>query len=65
MAGELVEVPGGSFRMGSVDFYPEEGPVHAVTVAPFAIERHPVTNAQFAEFIAATNYKTVAERAVD
>lgn len=65
MAAELVEVPGGSFRMGSVDFYPEEGPVHAVTVAPFAIERHPVTNAQFAEFVAATGYVTVAEKPLD
>jgi len=51
--------------MGSVDFYPEEGPVHTVTVAPFAIERHPVTNAQFAEFVAATGYVTVAERPLD
>lgn len=51
--------------MGSVDFYPEEAPVHAVSVAPFAIERYPVTNAQFAEFVAATGYVTVAERELD
>ena len=25
---ELVEVPGGRFRMGCADFYPEETPVH-------------------------------------
>lgn len=51
--------------MGSTDFYPEEAPVHPVTVAPFSIERHPVTNAQFAEFVDATGYVTVAERPLD
>ena len=33
--------------------------------APFAVERHPVTNAQFAEFVADTGYVTVAERPLD
>jgi formylglycine-generating enzyme required for sulfatase activity len=36
-----------------------------VTAAPFAIERYPVTNAQFAEFVDATGYVTVAERPLD
>ncbi|MGZ5365341.1 MAG: SUMF1/EgtB/PvdO family nonheme iron enzyme, partial [Mycobacterium sp.] len=62
MLTELVELPGGSFRMGSTQFYPEEAPAHTATVAAIAVERHPVTNAQFAEFVAATNYVTVAER---
>ena len=65
MLTELVELPGGSFRMGSTSFYPEEAPIHTVTVAPFAIERHPVTNAQFAEFVRDTGYVTVAERPLD
>ncbi len=65
MLTELVELPGGEFRMGSTSFYPEEAPVHLATVAPFAIERHPVTNAQFAEFVDATGYVTVAERPLD
>ncbi|MDY6995409.1 MAG: formylglycine-generating enzyme family protein [Actinomycetota bacterium] len=65
MFTDLVEVDGGTFRMGSTQFYPEEVPVHTVTVARFAIERHPVTNAQFAEFVAATGYRTVAEEAPD
>ena len=51
--------------MGSTSFYPEEAPIHLVTVAPFAIERHPVTNAEFAEFVDATGYVTVAERPMD
>jgi len=62
---ELVELPGGSFRMGSTSFYPEEAPIHTVIVPAFAIERHPVTNAQFAEFIAATGYTTVAQQPLD
>jgi formylglycine-generating enzyme len=65
MLTELVELAGGSFRMGSTSFYPEEAPVHTVTVAAFAIEKHPVTNAQFAEFVADTGYVTVAEQPLD
>ena len=65
MLTELVELPGGSFRMGSTSFYPEEAPIHTAEVAGFAVERHPVTNAQFAEFIAATGYVTVAEQPLD
>ncbi|BBZ45804.1 formylglycine-generating enzyme family protein [Mycobacterium parmense] len=65
MLTELVDVPGGSFRMGSTSFYPEEAPVHTVTVGSFAVERHPVTNAQFDEFVCATGYVTVAEQAID
>jgi formylglycine-generating enzyme len=62
---ELVDLPGGSFRMGSISFYPEEAPIHTVTVASFAVERHPVTNAQFAEFVATTGYVTIAEQPID
>lgn len=65
MPNQLVELPGGSFRMGSTSFYPDEAPIHTVTVGPFAIERHPVTNGQFAEFVDATGYVTVAERPLD
>ena len=65
MLTELVELPSGSFRMGSTRFYPEEAPEHTATVGPFAIERHPVTNAQYAEFVAETGYVTVAELPLD
>ena len=65
MLTDLVELDGGAFRMGSTQFYPEEAPVHTVTVAPFAVERHPVTNAQFEDFVADTGYRTVAEVAPD
>jgi formylglycine-generating enzyme len=65
MHTELIRLPGASFRMGSERFYREEAPVHEVTVAPFAIEQHPVTNAQFADFVRVTGYVTVAERPLD
>jgi formylglycine-generating enzyme len=65
MLTELVEVPGGSFRMGSTSFYPEEAPIHTAVVDGFAIERHPVTNAQFAEFVSDSGYVTVAEQELD
>ncbi|MGU3653405.1 formylglycine-generating enzyme family protein [Mycolicibacterium sp. A43C] len=65
MLTDLVSLPGGTYRMGSTAFYPEEAPVHTVTVEPFRIERHPVTNAQFAEFVSDTGYLTVAERPLE
>jgi formylglycine-generating enzyme required for sulfatase activity len=39
-----------------------ESPVRPVTLSPFAIDRHPVTNAEFAAFVDATGYHTEAER---
>lgn len=65
MLTELVELMGGAFRMGSTRFYPEEAPAHTVEVARFAVERHPVTNAQFAAFAEATGYVTVAEQPLE
>ena len=64
-ASQMISIPGGTFRMGSADFYAEEGPVHERTVAPFELDLHPVTNEQFAAFVAATGYVTVAERPLD
>jgi formylglycine-generating enzyme len=62
---DLIELTGGVFRMGSQQFYPDEGPVHDRHVEPFAIEQHPVSNAQFSEFVSDTGYVTVAERPLD
>jgi len=59
----MVAIHPGRFRMGSVDFYPEEGPVREIGVGGFAIDRGPVTVAQFARFVDATGYVTVAEKA--
>ena len=61
----MVWVPGGTFLMGSEDFYPEERPVHRVEVDGFWMDAHPVTNAEFRRFVKATGHVTVAERPPD
>jgi formylglycine-generating enzyme required for sulfatase activity len=58
-------IPPGSFRMGSEDFYPEEGPVRRVEVDGFWIDHAPVTVEAFERFVDATGYVTVAERDPD
>jgi formylglycine-generating enzyme required for sulfatase activity len=62
---EMAWVPGGTFRMGSDNHYPEERPVHSVEVNGFFIDVTPVTNAHFRAFVAATRHITVAEIAPD
>ena len=61
----MAEIPGGSFRMGSEAFYPEERPVHQVEVDGFWIDEQPVTVAEFRRFVKATGYVTLAERPPD
>jgi formylglycine-generating enzyme len=62
---DMVRVPGGTFLMGSDHHYPEEAPAHEVTVDGFWIDRHTVTNAEFARFVRKTGHVTVAERPAD
>ena len=58
-------IPAGSFSMGSNRHRPEERYTHIVRVDGFWIDRHEVTNAQFAKFVRATGYRTLAERGGD
>lgn len=58
----MVHVPGGRFRMGSVDFYAEEQPVVEAEVGDLWVDEHPVTNAEFRRFVKDTDWVTVAER---
>ncbi|MCP1842384.1 sulfatase modifying factor 1 [Bradyrhizobium sp. USDA 4524] len=62
---DMVWIPGGTFRMGSDHHYPEEAPAHRASVDGFWIDRTPVTNAQFREFVRETGHITVAERPPD
>src|ERR1700712_3387870 len=62
---DMAPIPGGAFRMGSNENYPEERPVHTVALAAFRMDRHAVTNARFAAFVAAADYVTFAERLPD
>ena len=58
-------IPGGTFAMGSEDFYPEERPVHHVQVDGFWMDETPVTAADFRRFVRETKHVTVAERPLD
>uniref|UniRef100_A0A8D0L2Q8 Sulfatase modifying factor 2 n=1 Tax=Sphenodon punctatus TaxID=8508 RepID=A0A8D0L2Q8_SPHPU len=59
----LVELPGWKFQTGTnlLEGKNEEGPPREVKVKPFAIDRYPVTNRDFREFVREKKYKTEAE----
>ena len=57
----MLWIPGGTFRMGSDRHYPEEAPSHRVSVDGFWMDRTPVTNRQFKQFVMATGHVTSAE----
>jgi sulfatase modifying factor 1 len=61
----IVWVPGGEFWMGTDDGPEDERPRHKVYVDGFWMDRTEVTNAQFAKFVKATKYVTVAEKKPD
>jgi len=60
----MVWIPDGTYAQGDT-VYPEEGPVTPAHVKGFWMDRHEVTNAQFAIFVKATGYVTEAERPLD
>jgi formylglycine-generating enzyme len=62
---DLVWIPPQTAVVGSDEHYPEEGPARQVAVDGFWMQPHPVTNAQFEEFVVATGYDTVAQRPLD
>ncbi|HEY9868729.1 MAG TPA: SUMF1/EgtB/PvdO family nonheme iron enzyme, partial [Candidatus Obscuribacterales bacterium] len=63
---DMVWIPGGSFKMGCADeSFGDTRPIHEVHLSGFWLDRTPVTNEQFAEFVAATGYVTAAERKPD
>lgn len=58
-------IPAQTALLGSDAYYPEEGPVREATVEGFWMQTHQVSNADFAAFVEATDYLTVAERPID
>jgi formylglycine-generating enzyme len=62
---DMVELPAGTFWMGCDRFYAEEQPLREVAVDAFAIDRGPVTVAEFARFVEETGHVTVAEQPPD
>ncbi len=61
----MVLVAGGTTKLGSRRFYPEELPTREVAVPDLWVDEHPVTNAEFARFADETGHVTVAEVAPD
>jgi formylglycine-generating enzyme len=60
----MVWIPGGTFRMGTSEEHPHfrDAPEHEAQVSGFWLDETEVTNAQFAAFVEATKYLTVAEQ---
>ena len=65
----MVWIPGGSFTQGAKKEDPlamrHERPAHTVSVDGFFMKITEVTNAEYQEFVSATGYITIAERALD
>ena len=57
----MVYIKGGETQIGSEDGLPMEQPVFSAQVAPFFMDAHPVTVAQFSAFVQATGHITQAE----
>ena len=62
----MVWIPAGTFWMGCEESsFIDAQPIHQVHVDGFSLDKTLVTNEQFAQFVRATGYKTVAERKPD
>lgn len=73
---EMLSVRGGNFVMGSdetkrnlyissggsAELAQWESPAHSVSIQPFSASKSPITKAQFSAFVAATGYRTDAEK---
>jgi len=62
IAPGMVYFAGGRTRIGSDDGEPVERPVFSADVAPFLLDVHPVTVAEFGRFVETTGYVTQSER---
>src|SRR5262245_12775658 len=61
LRAEMIRVPGGEFEIGSVGYpfaYDNEQPPHRVESADFLIDKYPVTNGEYQDFLAAGGYQT-------
>ncbi|MCP9842101.1 formylglycine-generating enzyme family protein [Synechococcus sp. J7-Johnson] len=58
----MVPIPAGRFQIGAAGQLPEEGPARAVRLSAFCLQSHEVSNREFAAFVEASGYRTVAER---
>lgn len=58
----MIPLPAADFTIGADPKYPEEGPPRRARVKAFWIDAHELTNGEFARFVTATGYRTVAEQ---
>lgn len=66
LADEMIWIPSGTFWMGSDERgMPDTKPWHQVTVDGFWMDRAPITNIEFSEFVKETGYVTTAEKRLD
>ncbi|MCT0224128.1 formylglycine-generating enzyme family protein [Synechococcus sp. CS-1328] len=58
----MVAIPGGSFRIGAAGQLGDERSASSVRLTPFCLGAHEITNQEFAAFVTATGYRTLAEQ---
>ena len=54
---DMVEIPGGTFKMGRNSGNDNEKPEHQVTVKPFSMDKTEITNAEFLDFVNSASYR--------
>jgi rhamnose transport system permease protein len=59
---DMIEIPAGSFILGSDDTEPNESPAQTMELPAYEIDRFEVTNDDFAMFVDATGYQTESEQ---
>jgi formylglycine-generating enzyme required for sulfatase activity len=53
---QMIFVQGGTFKMGSTKGYPDEKPIHKVSLSSFYISKYEITVAEYKAFCKATGY---------
>ena len=59
LKADMVEIPGGSFKMGRNDGRDNEKPEHDVQVQTFWMDKTEVTNAEYLAFVTESGYKEI------
>lgn len=58
---KMVDIPTGSFTMGTAGADNDEGPAHKVAIAPFRASKYEITVGRFRQFVKHTGYQSEAE----
>jgi serine/threonine-protein kinase len=61
MKADLIDIPGGAFKMGRDDGEKTEGPSHQVNVNGFSMDKTEVTNLEYAQFVKQTGHAPPAQ----